>query len=194
MKLLIHSQLPSSGCLKINQWFILTRYWTWDRFCDRKQQFFPGVSFLSENYISDALLQSNLKKIISQTRHHGPTIVEFHYRDVIMDTMASQITSLTVVYLTVYSDADQRKHQSSALLAFVWGIHRGPVSIWWRHHVTAPKTLFWGTRQVQSGAVITWSFFLTNINKIYPIARSFGRGMGCLLWIQHLIDILPEFL
>ena len=47
-----------------------------------------------------------------------------HYTDVIMTTMVSQITSLTVVYSTVYSDADQRKHQSSASLAFVWGIHR----------------------------------------------------------------------
>ena len=47
-----------------------------------------------------------------------------HYIDVIMTTMASEITSLTVVYSTVYSDADQRKHQSSASLAFVWGIHR----------------------------------------------------------------------
>ena len=45
-----------------------------------------------------------------------------------MGTMASQITSLTIVYWTVYSDADQRKHQSSASLAFVRGIHRGPVS------------------------------------------------------------------
>ena len=41
-----------------------------------------------------------------------------------MTTMASQIISLMVVYSTVYSDADQRKHQSSASLAFVWGIHR----------------------------------------------------------------------
>ena len=41
-----------------------------------------------------------------------------------MTTMASQITNLTVVYSTVYPDADQRKHQSSASLAFVWGIHR----------------------------------------------------------------------
>ena len=41
-----------------------------------------------------------------------------------MTTMASQITSLTLVYWTVYSDADQRKHQSSASLDFVWGIHR----------------------------------------------------------------------
>ena len=41
-----------------------------------------------------------------------------------MTTIASQITSLAVVYSTLYSDADQRKHQSSASLAFVWGIHR----------------------------------------------------------------------
>ena len=51
-----------------------------------------------------------------------------HYNDVIMGTIASQITSLTIVYSTVYSDADQRKHQSSASLAFVRGIHRGPVN------------------------------------------------------------------
>ena len=47
-----------------------------------------------------------------------------HYNDVIMGAIASQITSLTIVYSTVYSDADQRKHQSSASLAFVWGILR----------------------------------------------------------------------
>ena len=47
-----------------------------------------------------------------------------HYSDVIMGAIASQITSLTIVYSTVYSDADQRKHQSSASLAFVRGIHQ----------------------------------------------------------------------
>ena len=47
-----------------------------------------------------------------------------HYSDVIVGTMASQITSLTIVYSTVNSGADQRKHQSSASLAFVRGIHR----------------------------------------------------------------------
>ena len=45
-----------------------------------------------------------------------------------MGAIASQITSLTIVYSTVYSGADQSKHQSSASLAFVWGIHRGPVN------------------------------------------------------------------
>ena len=47
-----------------------------------------------------------------------------HYNDVIMGAIASQITSLTIAY----SDADQRKHQSSASLAFVRGIHRWPVN------------------------------------------------------------------
>ena len=45
-----------------------------------------------------------------------------------MAAIASQITSLAIVYSTDYSDVDQRKHQSSASLAFVWGIHRGPVN------------------------------------------------------------------
>ena len=53
---------------------------------------------------------------------------QVHYSDVIMGAIASQITSLTIVYSTVYSDADERKHQSSASLAFVRGIHRGSVN------------------------------------------------------------------
>ena len=73
-----------------------------------------------------------------------------HYNDFIMGTIASQITSLTIVYSTVYSEADQRKHQSSASLAFVRGIQRGPVasnaenvSIWWRHHGSGSANPFY---------------------------------------------------
>ena len=77
-----------------------------------------------------------------------PQSVDTHYTDVTMCAIASQITSLTIVYSTVYSGADQRKHQSSALLAFVGGNSPGTgefpaqmasntenVSVWWRHHV-----------------------------------------------------------
>ena len=46
-----------------------------------------------------------------------------HYSDVLISMMASQITSLTIVYPTVYSGTDQRKHQSSVSLSFVQGIH-----------------------------------------------------------------------
>ena len=52
----------------------------------------------------------------------------FHYNDATMSTIASQITSLTIVYSIVYSGADLSKHQSSASQAFVWGIHRSPVN------------------------------------------------------------------
>ena len=59
----------------------------------------------------------------------------FHYSDVIMSTMASQPTDISIVYSTVCSGIDQRKHQSSASLAFVreshwWlvnSLHKGPV-------------------------------------------------------------------
>ena len=57
-----------------------------------------------------------------------PKFAQLHYDDVIMGAIASQITSLTIVYSTVYSDADQIIPQSSAPLAFVWGIHQGPVN------------------------------------------------------------------
>ena len=40
--------------------------------------------------------------------------------------MASQITSLTIIYSSVYSGADQRKHQSSESLACGEFIHRWP--------------------------------------------------------------------
>ena len=48
----------------------------------------------------------------------------YHNCDIIMGTMASQIISLAIVYTIIHSGTDQRKHQISTLLAFVWGIHR----------------------------------------------------------------------
>ena len=52
-----------------------------------------------------------------------------------MGKIASQITSLTIVYSTVYSGADQRKHQSSASLASAqMASNAENVSIWWRHN------------------------------------------------------------
>ena len=51
-----------------------------------------------------------------------------HYNDVIMTTMASQITSLTVVYSTVYSDADQRKHQKLRVTGLCVGNSPGLVN------------------------------------------------------------------
>ena len=51
-----------------------------------------------------------------------------HYTEVIMDPMASHVNGVSVVYQTVCSNGDQRKHQSSVSLTFVRGIHRSPVN------------------------------------------------------------------
>ena len=70
-----------------------------------------------------------------------------HYNDIIMGSSASQITSLTIVYSSVYSGADQKilKFRVTALCAETsMGTVEFPaqmvsnaesVSIWWRHHV-----------------------------------------------------------
>ena len=50
---------------------------------------------------------------------------------VTMHAIASQTTGVSIVCSIVGSDADQRKHQSSASLIFVREIHR------WRHHVAS---------------------------------------------------------
>ena len=77
-------------------------------------------SFFIEVSMSDSrVLRSTLS--MNETQ-------KLHYNDVIMGAIASQITSLTIVYSIFYSDADQRKHQSSASLAFVRGLYRGPVN------------------------------------------------------------------
>ena len=55
---------------------------------------------------------------------YNPILKSNHHTDVIMGAMASQITSLTIVYSTVYSGTDERKHQSSASLA-LWGEFTG---------------------------------------------------------------------
>ena len=45
-----------------------------------------------------------------------------------MSTITSQITGVSIVYSTICSGADQRKHKKSASLAFVRGIYRRPVN------------------------------------------------------------------
>ena len=121
-----------------------------------------------------------------------------HYGDAIMDTMASQITSLTIVYSTVYSGADQRRHQSSASLAFMRGIHRGPVNSphkWpvtrktfrWRHHVV-PTRFEMHIVLVLCGL----SMHVSVRTKWSPICRQYFK-MHFVEWLSlYLIQILPK--
>ena len=105
-----------------------------------------------------------------------------------------------------HSDADQRKHQSSASLAFVRGIHRGPVNSPHKWPVTGKMFPFDGVI-MQLGRGGSEEYFaytvrccyntvncLQNHHKRHPIARPLGRVMRYLLWVQTLIEILAQSL
>ena len=141
-----------------------------------------------------------------------------HNGDFIMGAISSQITSLTIVYSTVYSDADQRKHQSSASLAFVWGILRGsmnsPMNSPHKWPVTRKMFPFDDVIMIsciwQQNIILHWSAVITRSNitskcthhcrnwgrlsirswthKKHPIPRPDERAMGCLSWILVIIS------
>ena len=69
---------------------------------------------------------SHDKNMLNDTA--APQFFMFHYNDVIMSAMASQITGVSIVWSTLCSATQQRKLQSSASLAFVRGIRRWPVN------------------------------------------------------------------
>ena len=77
------------------------------------------VSLLDISLTSYTMSERKLVDLGSGSNETAP-----HYSDVIMSTMTSQITSVLIVYAAVCSGVDQRKHQSTASLAFVMGIHR----------------------------------------------------------------------
>ena len=83
------------------------------------------------NYITESKYDDGIESVAASLWYLSSpmdAISERQYDDVIMGAIATLITSLMIVYSTVNSDADQIKHQSHASLAFVWGMHRGPVN------------------------------------------------------------------
>ena len=86
-----------------------------------------GVIWHSERNTLECLLM-NCVLTIPYLYPNGISNAMLHYSDVIMGSMASEITSLTIVYSTVYTGTDKKNHQSSASLALVRGIHRWPVN------------------------------------------------------------------
>ena len=110
--------------------------------------------------------------------------------------MASQITSLTIVYLMVYSGAYQRKHQSSASLVFVRGEFPAQrasnvenVSIWWRHHVPCGYTV---VRQSIFSGSGSWSQVLMKQNKKNSI--TFSMLFLCPSWNFNLAIYCWEYI
>ena len=98
--------------------------------------------------------------------------VLLHYYDVIMGAMPSQITSLMIVYSTVYSVADLRKHQSSASLPFVMGtdlrLNKRLSKQWWGWWFETPSRLLWRHCNVSVAFKIKF-YLLLKLHKLNKI-------------------------
>ena len=129
--LIFHVECHGDGCFYNESWFVqdrqinVARYVIlWNRIASIRKSvalFRPTQKKPSE---SDKNSDSSLQNRKARSQHCWFPI---HYSDVIMGAMAYQITNLTIVFSTIYSGADQSKHQSSASLAFMREIHRWPV-------------------------------------------------------------------
>ena len=103
----------------------------------------------------------------------GP-VGSHHYNDVIMSVIACYPTT---VYSAVYSGTDERKHQSSASLAFVWGIHRWPVNSSHKAPVTRKMfpfddVIMWWHHQMETFPRHRWS----------PLTKASDAELWCFLW------------
>ena len=111
----------------------------------------PVITYEKSNVISKHNTRNNTSQrgpMVYRINNFTDQSTVYHYSDVILSVMASQITSVPIVYSTVCSGEDQRKHQSSTSLAFVmWFTSEFPsqkasntenVSISWRLHAIYP--------------------------------------------------------
>ena len=101
-----------------------TRLWL----CSPKESYYVVPMSCSNHLTNNFLERLGDRRPVSYFVIGSVIMRDEHYSDVMINAVASQITSIPSVYSTVYSGADQRKYQSSASLAFVRGIHRWPVN------------------------------------------------------------------
>ena len=123
--------------------------------------------------------------------YHTTHVISPHYNDVIMGAMASQITSLTIDYSTVYSDADHiSKHQSFASLAFVQGIHRGPVNSLHKWPVTRRMFPF------DDAIMLKWTI-LQMCTLLHEVLDCHCLGLGKYMIISlalHSLQAISDFI
>ena len=100
-------------------------------------------------------------------------VKDTHYCDVSMGAKASQITSLTIVYSTVYSGTDQRKHQSSTSLALG---HKGPVT---RKMIPFDDVIMQYVDRGQALVEISNASDETKLGHGYAISYILHRLLGC---------------
>ena len=110
----------------------------------------------------------------------------YHCNDIIMGAMASQITSPAIVYSSVYSGSDQRKHQSSASLAFVRGIHRSPENYPRKWPVTRQMFPFDDIITIYSTLYIKINYAKTHLGLVTMTSILQTRFLNEFLVIEYL--------
>ena len=121
--------------------------------------------------------------IIMTTWWHG-NVFCIHYCDVTMGAMASQITSLTIVYPTVHLGANQRKHQRSASLAFVWGIHRWPANS--PHKWPVTRKCF----HLMTSSRLAFHWWSMDSSHKRSVMQSFAVFVDVSFWITNRVNKL----
>ena len=107
----------------------------------------------------------------------------YHYSDVKMSAMASQITGVSIVYSTTCSSANQRKHQSSASLTFGRGIHLWQVNS--PHKGSVTRKMFPFGDDIMMCVNVKWTagyrtyMFICGRSLIYVPMLYFGRYLAC---------------
>ena len=129
--------------------------------------------------------------------------VHHHSSDVIWGAIASQITSVTIVYSTVCSSVNQRPHQSSAPLPFVRGIHRWPVNsshkwpvtrkmfpfdnvIMWNHHGSSRHMV----AELRKWKLFEKTLIICMINRWYIQLQLWEKEF---VWYQFISKIKSNF-
>ena len=109
-----------------------------------------------------------------------------------MSAMTSQVTDVSIVYLTVCSGRDQRKHQCSVWLAFVRGIHRwpvnsphkGPVTRKYFHMMTSPWVIVFFVRRSSKRTGLTWVLIIIKqAHLLFALALYSNHWCCFLLWM-----------
>ena len=134
-----------------------------------------GINFiLKERYC----IRQTSHKVIHQVLQVA-CMPDEHYSDVMMNAMASQLTGISIVCATVCSGTDQRKHQSSASLAFLRGIHQWPVD---SPHKGPVRRKMFSFDDVIMTNLVCCGDSCQNRNGIQAILRIAGWG-GVVGWV-----------
>ena len=105
-----------------------------------------------------------------------------------MGSVASQITRVSIIYSTVCSGADQRKHYSSTSLAFVRDIHQWQVNSPHKEPVT--RKMFPCADVIMGWLASEPVMFYRNMDVSQQLTCDRRAIRSCVHWIKNAVGIL----